>query len=88
MKLNAMRFAVAVANVWAIAGLICGLFYRGAPQAYARGANFLLHTDMFTSTRAFGWGELVAATVVWWGLVAVLTGASAGLYNRSLRVTS
>lgn len=88
MKLHTIHFAVAVANVWAIAGLICGLFYKGAPEAYARGANFLLHSDMFTSTRAFGWGELVAATAVWWGLVAVLAGASAALYNRSLRVTS
>lgn len=87
MRLNTVRFAVAVANVWAIAGLICGLFYKGAPQVYARGANFLLHTDMFTATRAFGWGELVAATIVWWILAAVLTSASAGLYNRSLRGT-
>ena len=82
MKLNTVRFAVAVANVWAIAGLICGLFYKAAPQAYARGPNFLLHSDMFTSTRAFGWGELVVATVVWWGLAAMLAGASAGLYNK------
>jgi hypothetical protein len=67
---------------------MCGLFYKGAPQAYASGANFLLHTDMFTSTRAFGWGELVAATIAWWILAAVLAVTSAGLYNRSLRVTS
>lgn len=88
MELKAVRFAVAVANVWTIAGLICGLFYKAAPQAYARGANLLLHTDMYTSTRALGWGELASAIVVWWCLIAVLTAASVGLYNRSLRHAS
>jgi hypothetical protein len=84
MKLNSVRFASAVAHVWAIAGLICGLTYIAAPQSYARAANFLLHSDMFTSTRGFGWGELVAATGAWWGLAFVLAGASASLYNRSV----
>ncbi len=84
MKLDAARFAIAVANVWAAAGLICGLFYKAAPAAYARGAHFLLHTDMFMSTRALGWGGLILAVGAWWILAALLAGSAAVAYNRLL----
>ena len=85
LKLDAGRFAIAVANVWAAAALTCAVFYKVAPDSYARVANFLVHTDMFRSTRVFGWGEVAAATVAWWVLVAVLAGASAAAYNRAIR---
>ena len=82
MKLDPGRFAVAIATVWASAGLVCGLIYKAAPETYARAANFLLHTDIYQSTRILGWGELGLAVVAWWTLVALLTGASAALYNQ------
>ena len=85
MKLEAGRFAVAVASTWAVAGLICGLIYKVSPQSYNQGANFLLHSEMYRSTQALGWGELLLATAAWWVLVAVLMGVSATLYNRSVR---
>ncbi len=85
MKLDAGRLAMAVANVLAAAGLICAVIYKVAPDAYARGANFLLHTDMYTSTRTFGWGELILAALVWWFLAAIITGAAATFYNHSVK---
>jgi hypothetical protein len=86
MKLDAARFAMAVATTWAVAGLLCGLIYKASPEIYNRGANFLLHSEMYRSTQTLGWGELLLAVVAWWVLVALLTGASAALYNRSVRV--
>jgi hypothetical protein len=85
MKLDAGRFAVAVANVWAAAGLTCALIYKATPEVYARAANFLLHSDMYRATRVVGWGELVLAVVAWWVLAMLLAGGSATLYNRSVR---
>lgn len=85
MRLDAVRFAVAVANVWAAAGLVCALTYKAAPEAYARAANVLVHSDMYRATRVVGWGEVVLAAVAWWVLAALLAGASATLYNRSVR---
>ena len=85
MKLDAGRFAVAVATAWAAAGLICALIYKAAPEAYARTANFLLHTDMYSATKVLSFGELVLAVVAWWILAVLLVGASAALYNRSVR---
>lgn len=85
MKLDAGRFAVAVATVWAAAGLVCALVYKAAPEAYARTANFLLHTDMYSATKVLGFRELVLAVVTWWVLAVLLVGASAALYNRSVR---
>ena len=85
MKLESGRFAVAVANVWAAVSLICALTYKAAPAAYTGGANFLLHSDMFRATRVVSWGELVLAAVAWWVLAALLAGAAATLYNRSVR---
>lgn len=85
MRLDVGRFAVAVATVWAAAGLVCGLVYKAAPAAYAGAANFLLHTDMYGTTRALGWGQLALAVVVWWIVAALLAGASAALYNREGR---
>lgn len=82
MRLDVGRFAVAVATVWAIAGLVCAFVFKTAPAAYAAGANFLLHSDMYRGDRTVGWGELLVAVLVWWVLVAVLAGASAALYNR------
>ena len=84
MKLDAQRFAIAVANIWAAAGLLCAVLYKLVPDTYARGANFLLHTDMYRPGRVPGWGELVLAVVAWWVLAALLAGASAALYNRSV----
>jgi len=84
MKLDASRFAVATANVWAAAGLICALAYKAAPEAYARSANLLLHTDMYTATRLLGWSEVVFAILAWWVLVFVLVGCTVALYNKSL----
>ena len=85
MRLDAGRFAIAVANTWGVAGLACALIYKTSPESYARAANFLLHSDMYRATRVFGWGELVLAVVAWWVLAAVLAGTSAALYNRSVR---
>ncbi|HET9327325.1 MAG TPA: DUF5676 family membrane protein [Candidatus Eisenbacteria bacterium] len=85
MKLDTGRFAIAVGTIWAAAGLICGLVYKIAPESYARTANFLLHSDMYRATRVFGWGELALATAAWWFLAAGLAGASAAMYNRSIR---
>ena len=85
MRLDAVRFAVAAANVWAAAGLVCALIYRVAPEAYARAANVLLHSNMYRATRVVGWGELVLAVAAWWVLAALVVGASATLYNRSVR---
>ena len=84
MKLDGQRFAIAVANVWAASGLLCAILYKLAPDTYARGANFLLHTDMYKPSRVPGWGELILAVVAWWLLAAILAGASAMVYNRSL----
>ncbi len=58
MKLDIRRFAIAVATVWAIAGLVCAFAFKTAPAAYTGAANFLLHADMYRVTRAVGWGEL------------------------------
>jgi len=85
MKLDPGRFAIAVANTWGVAGLICALSYKGSPENYARAANFLLHTDMYRATRLVGWEELVLAVVAWWVLAALLAGATAILYNQSVR---
>ena len=85
MKLNAMKFAMAVASVWATAGLVCAIVYKLAPNAYAGAANFLLHTDMYRATHVVGWGELILAVAVWWVVAAVLAGASAAAYNRAVR---
>lgn len=82
MTLDARRFAIAVADVWAAAGLLCAVLYKLASGAYARGANVLLHTDMYKPSRVPGWGELVLAVVAWWLLAAILAGASAMVYNR------
>ena len=85
MKLDAGRFTIATANVAAAAALVCALLYKVSPGGYADTANFLVHTDMFTATRPFGWGELILATIVWWALAAILAGAVVSLYNRSVR---
>ena len=85
MKLDALRFSTAVANVWAMAALFCAIVYKLAPGAYATTANFLLHTDMYHATRVVGWGELILAVVVWWGIVALFAGAAAIMYNRTAR---
>ena len=85
MKLDAGRFAVALASVWAVAALVCAVMYKAAPDSYARFANFLVHSDMFQATRAFGWGEVLGAMIAWWVLVAILAGASAAMYNRLAR---
>ena len=37
MRLEAGRFAVAIATVWAIAGLVCAFVFKTAPAAYAAG---------------------------------------------------
>ena len=84
MKLEVRGFAFAVANVWAVAGLVCAVVFKLAPNAYAGAANFLLHTDMYRTSRVVGWGELIVATFAWWILVALVAGASAALYNRSV----
>ena len=83
-ELNSIRFAIATATAWSVAGVLCGVFYIVAPEQYAAGANFLLHSDMFTSTRALGWPGLVGATAVWWIMVAIIAGSAAALYNWSL----
>ena len=85
MKLDAGRFAIAVASTFSVAGLICGLIYKASPQSYNRAANALLHTDMYRTLQPLGWGELVLAVVAWWVVVALLTGASVALYNASDR---
>jgi hypothetical protein len=87
MKLNAGKFAMAVASVWAVAGLFCAIVFKAAPEAYARAANFLLHTNMYRPVRTVGWGELVLALVAWWVISAVLAGAAAAAYNGLLRNT-
>lgn len=84
MKLDVRGFAFAVANVWAVAGLLCAAVFKVAPGAYTGAANFLLHTDMYRTSRVVGWGELILATFAWWILVAFLAGTSAALYNRSV----
>ena len=84
MKLEVRGFAFAVANVWAVAGLLCAVVFKLAPDAYAGAANFLLHTDMYRTSRVVGWGELIVAVFAWWVLAALLAGASAALYNRSV----
>ena len=86
MKLNAVKFGMAVASVWAAAGLICGVGYKLAPDLYSRTANFLLHTDMYQATRFVGWGELILAVAAWWAISAVLAVAAAAAYNRTLHV--
>ena len=85
MKIDAGRFAVASASVFSLAGLLCALYYKASPQGYASGANFLLHTDMYSSTRPFEWGELFVAVAAWWVIVAAIVGASAAFYNRMVR---
>ena len=85
MKIVAGKFAVASASVFALAGLLCALYYRTSPQGYASGANFLLHTDMYSSTRPLEWGEMFMAAAAWWMIVAAIVGASAALYNRMVR---
>ena len=88
MKLDARNFAMAVAHVWAAAALLCAVMYKMSPEWYARGANLLLHSNMFTATRAFGWGEVAVAVVAWWILAAVLAGAAALLYNADRPVAN
>ena len=73
-----------VRAVWAIAGFLCAVLFKTAPEAYAGGANFLLHTDMYRTVPTVGWGELMLAVIAWWVLVALLAGVSASLYNRLL----
>jgi len=85
MKLDVMKCSIAVASVWAVAGLICAVVYKLAPNAYAGAANFLLHTDMYSATRVVGWGDLLLAVVAWWVIAACLVGASAAVYNRMAR---
>ena len=82
MKLEVRNFAIAVANVWAGAGLVCAVVFKLAPTAYADGANFLLHTDMYKISRAIGWAEVILAVLAWWVLAALLAGTIAAHYNR------
>ena len=88
MKLDSGRFAVAVATVFTVAGAFCALLFKLAPDAYYRSANFLLHSGMYQATRPVGWGELFLALATWWVIVAVVSGASAALYNKLLAGSS
>jgi 2TM family of unknown function (DUF5676) len=85
MKLDVKAIGIAAGNVAAVAFIVCGLFFRIAPEFAGRFFDFLLHSNMETMWRVPGWGALVGGAVGWWVLTAVCAGATAALYNRTTR---
>lgn len=85
MKLDVRAIGVAAGNVAAVAFILCGLWFRIAPESAGRFFDFLLHTNMKSMWGVPGWGALVTGAAAWWLLAAVCVGGTAALYNRANR---
>lgn len=84
MRLNAKAMAVALANVTAAFFVLCSTLYAIAPRTVAW-TSHLFHVDVTSIFRPITVLDVVLGAICWWLLMAAIAGATASLYNRTVR---
>lgn len=82
MKIDAIKLAIAVAAVFAIAWIVCSLFVIWLPSAMMQMAGHMVHADFGHMGWQLTLGGFIFALTAWSIGAGLIAGLTAAVYNR------
>lgn len=84
MKIDSIKFGLAVAIVSAVSWVICGLLVFSMPSGMMRMSGHMMHSDMSRMSWVLTGGGFVIGLVAWSVIAGLFAWAIAAVYNRLL----
>lgn len=82
MKIDALKFGLATAIIFAAAWVICTLFVISMPTAMMQMTGHMVHADFGQMSWNLGWVGFIYGLVAWSAVAGILAWCVAALYNR------
>lgn len=82
MKLDAQKFGIATACVFALLWLVCSALVMSMPDGMMRMSGHMAHADFNQMTWHLNWAGFLFGLVAWSALAGLTAWAIAAVYNR------
>lgn len=82
MKINALKFGLATAIIFAAAWVICSLFVFSMPAGMMQMSGHMVHADLGQMSWRLNWIGFIYGLVAWSVIAGTIAWAIAALYNR------
>ncbi len=84
MQIDALKFGLATAIVFALAWVICSLFVFLMPAGMMQMSGHMVHADLGHMSWTLNWFGFIFGLLAWSIIAGVMAWAVAALYNRLL----
>ncbi len=82
MKIDAIKFGLAIAVIFAAAWVICTLFVVSMPTAMMQMTGHMVHANFGQMSWNLGWVGFIYGLVAWSVVAGIMGWGIAALYNR------
>jgi len=84
MKIDAIKFGLATAIIFAVFWVICSLFVYSMPMGMVQMSGHMVHADLGQMSWVLTWGGFIYGLLAWAIIAGITAWAIAALYNRLL----
>ncbi len=82
MKIDALKFGIATAIVFALAWVVCSLFVFSMPLRMMQMSGDMVHADLGGMSWNLGWTGFIYGLVAWSVVAGIIGWGISAIYNR------
>lgn len=82
MKIDAIKFGIATAIVFAVFWVLCSLLVFSMPIGMMRMSGHMVHGDFGQMAWVLNWGGFIYGLIAWSLIAGIVAWAIAAVYNR------